>query len=93
MKIKHDLVLLEALKTWGEIAQLNMLIEEMSELTKEICKRSRGSDNINEMIDEVADVTIMLRQVKIALGITDDELENQIDFKVNRIVERLQRHV
>ena len=41
----------KAIEVWGEDSQLRMCIEEMSELTKEICKyqrllRSEGIDDV-----------------------------------------------
>ncbi|MBE6448793.1 MAG: hypothetical protein E7018_05815 [Alphaproteobacteria bacterium] len=58
-------ILKRALDTWGEKPQMLMVIEEMSELIKEILKNiSRGKDNIPAIIEETADVEIMLEQLK-----------------------------
>ena len=38
-------ILSAALKTYGAEAQTLMVMEEMSELTKELCKTARGADN------------------------------------------------
>ena len=58
-------VLKRALHTWGEQAQMMMVVEEMSELMKEILKNvNRGKDNLAEIIEETADVEIMLEQLK-----------------------------
>lgn len=58
-------VLKRALDTWGEHAQMLMVVEEMSELTKEILKNiSRKKNNIDAIIEETADVEIMLEQLK-----------------------------
>ena len=51
------------LKAWGEDAQIMMAIEEMSELTKELCKylRYKGFNNekkINEIRKEKIDRTL-----------------------------------
>ena len=49
-----------ALRVWGKQPQMLQAIEEMSELTKEILKNvARGKDNLNELIEEAADVEIM----------------------------------
>ena len=54
-----------ALKVWGKDAQMLQVIEEMSELTKEILKNvNRKKNNIAELIEETADVEIMLEQLK-----------------------------
>lgn len=58
-------VLKRALQTWGEQAQMMMVVEEMSELMKEILKNiNRKKNNIAEIIEETADVEIMLEQLK-----------------------------
>lgn len=44
---------------------MKMLLEEMAELQKEICKAWRGKDNEVEIAEEVADVEIMLEQIKL----------------------------
>ena len=52
-----------ALNKWGVDLQTMMAVEEMSELTKEICKIKRGKIDLDAMADEIADVTIMLEQL------------------------------
>lgn len=54
-----------ALDKWGAEAQTLMVFEEMSELQKELCKHARGKDNREEIAEEIADVEIMLEQMKI----------------------------
>lgn len=83
-------ILKRIIDTWGENAQLRMCIEEMSELTKEICKywRVKGFNEGSEtetrkhIQEEVADVLICAQQVKMMFG--EDEVEKMIDFKLKR---------
>ena len=58
-------ILQQAIETFGEHAQEQMLLEEMSELQKEICKHWRGRDNREAIAEEIADVEIMLDQMKL----------------------------
>lgn len=58
-------ILRRAIETYGAQAQELMLLEEMSELQKEICKYRRGNDNRNQIAEEIADVEIMLEQMKM----------------------------
>ena len=62
-------ILRAAIDVYGEEAQTKMVLEEMSELQKEICKRWRGADNIGNIAEELADVEIMLDQLKMMLDI------------------------
>ncbi len=78
-----------ALKAWGKEPQMLQVIEEMSELTKEILKNiNRKKDNINELIEETADVEIMLEQLKICYNITDDVAKYKTE-KLKKIDQRL----
>ena len=83
------LIFKEAIKTYGIDNQMNVAIEEMSELTKEICKYKRGFDNRNNIIEEMADVFIMLYQLQIMLDITDYELVEMEGRKLSRLQERI----
>lgn len=83
----------KAIETYGENAQLDMAIEEMAELTKEICKKKRATDNRDEIIEEMADVYVMLEQLKIMCKIWDYEIIDQIQFKTKRLSERLKNNV
>ena len=53
----------KAVNTFGEYTQLDMVIEEMAELTQAISKLKRNKEHNVE--EEVADVEIMLQQVKL----------------------------
>lgn len=57
------------LDSWGYDAQAMMAIEEMSELTKELCKRHRKRADYKEedMIEEIADVLNMVEQLEYFL--------------------------
>ena len=66
-----------------------MVIEEMSELTKEILKNiSRGKNNIPAIIEETADVEIMLEQLKENYQISDAVASYKAK-KINKIEQRL----
>lgn len=58
----YNFVCANAVDIYGETPQLMMLIEEMSELTQAICKHFRGSDNRENIAEEMVDVEIMLNQ-------------------------------
>ena len=82
---------------YGEDAQVDMLIEEMSELTKALLKNRRAQKGqtdtpvratVNAIEEEVADVLIMLHQI-IYLGDFED-LEDIIEEKLDRQLERIE---
>jgi NTP pyrophosphatase (non-canonical NTP hydrolase) len=83
VKILYDLV-----QKYGD-KQIIVCIEEMSELTKELCKNIRGHYNLDKIYEEMADVYIMLAQMQILLQMEVDALEYMINKKIERTKERL----
>ena len=82
-------VLKRALETWGEQAQMLMVVEEMSELMKEVLKNiNRKKNNIAEIIEETADVEIMLEQLKENYKIAE-KVEAYKKDKIKLIEQRL----
>lgn len=82
-------VLKRALETWGEEAQMLMVVEEMSELMKEVLKNiNRKKNNIDEIIEETADVEIMLEQLKENYQIAE-KVEAYKTEKIKLIAKRL----
>ena len=79
-------------ETYGNDAQEDMAIEECSELVKAILKLRRSDEKTAEMreavIDEIADVQIMLSQLEIIFNCVA-EIEDRIDFKINRQMGRI----
>lgn len=73
-----------AIDTFGPDSQLRMVIEESTELVKEICKFWRGKDNKDQIAEETADVEIMLEQIKIMFGIEAD-VEAYKEKKLERL--------
>ncbi|MBQ6398409.1 MAG: hypothetical protein IJI06_09735 [Oscillospiraceae bacterium] len=54
-----------ALMHYGPELQTTVLVEEMAELQKEICKYWRGRPNYDHIAEEMADLSIMLDQMKL----------------------------
>ena len=77
-----------ALNKWGVDLQTMMAVEEMSELTKEICKIKRGKMDLDAMADEIADVTIMLEQLREIYGLNDAVCDH-MDAKILRLQSRV----
>lgn len=73
---------------WGSHNQLVVAIEEMSELQKEICKYFRHEGKHEDLIEEVADVSIMLEQIILIFDIEDD-VKRIVQEKIQRLKGRL----
>ena len=86
-----ELILDEAIEKWGINAQCEMIIEECIELALALqkLKRMRGDykEKYNAVIDEIADVKIMIVQAQKIFN--SDAINKRVDFKMNRLTERL----
>lgn len=88
LTIEHLKTLIKLIDKFGD-KQINICIEEMSELIKALCKHTRGNTDIGNIKEEIADVHIMLMQMLILFEIDSDEFLEIIDFKIRRTEERL----
>lgn len=79
-----------ALDLWGWEAQTLMVMEEMSELQKELCKHARGKDNREAIAEEIADVRIMLDQMCILHDCTELAEEYEL-MKLDRLLCRIEK--
>lgn len=89
-----NLVIIKAVNTYGDDSQINMAVEEMSELIKALMKSRRNDvdvqENLHNIVEEIADVEIMLEQLKLifnCFGLVEREKE----YKINRLAERLEK--
>lgn len=78
----------EAVRIYGKQSQLVMAMEEMSELTKELSKNIRGEKNVSAISEEIADVEIMLEQLKVIYG-NRAEVDRVRGEKLERLFLRL----
>ena len=87
-KEQENQIYQDAIEFFGVTSQKIMVIEEMSELTKELCKELRGRGDVEHIADELADVEITLAQIKKIYDI-HQTVEDYKDFKLKRLVNSL----
>ncbi|AIY81268.1 hypothetical protein U728_1686 [Clostridium botulinum 202F] len=75
----------KAITEYGEYGQLDVVIEEMAELTQAISKFKRGKNHNVE--EEVADVEIMLEQMRLIFD--SNKIEGIKREKILRLEKRL----
>lgn len=80
---------IKRMDTYGSMSQIVMVFEEMSELQKELCKYLRGKYALENISEEIADVEIMLEQMKMLFCCADD-VRDVRRKKVERLKERLE---
>ena len=84
MEIKRE-IYKKALNKWGAEAQIIMVFEEMAELQKELCKVLRNNYSLDDLAEEIADVEIMLEQMKI-LFMIEKSVQEQKKYKLQRLI-------
>jgi len=78
-----------ALEAWGTEAQVRMVQEECAELITAINKWSRHSGGEKNVIEEAADVEIMIGQLRVIVG--DDRIDAAKRKKLSRLSLRLDK--
>lgn len=84
---KNNEILERALRKYGSSAQKIMLMEECAELMNEIAKTFRGRSSKENVISELADVSIMIEQMAYYFG--KKEFEEERLRKIERLRMRL----
>lgn len=66
-----------------------IVIEELSELTKELTKALRDKGNVVGIIEKLADVSLGIDYIKEVFDITDKELEYARSIKIAELKKKL----
>ena len=77
--------LLTIFNTYGKSHQVSKLLEEVGEFIETVI-----NGNKENMVQEMADCMVMLKQFQYYYGITDEEIINNMQFKIKRQLERIE---
>ena len=77
---------------YGIKEQLRQLAEECCELAVEANHSARKGTTV-KIIEEIADVVIMMEQIIYLAGIDRKDIDEVIDYKLNRQLERIGKEV
>jgi NTP pyrophosphatase (non-canonical NTP hydrolase) len=64
---------------------LIIVMEELSELQKEVSKELRGKGQYHDILQELADVYICIEYIQEICDISDDELARAVNVKLDRL--------
>ena len=84
LRCEEKIICHRAIETFGKSSQMVVAIEECSELQKELTKTLRGKPNLFNLSEEIADVEIMIEQLKIIFN-NADEVESIKETKFQRL--------
>lgn len=82
-------IMAEIISYYGHESQKMMLLEEMAELQKEICKDMRYDPDLEAITEAVADVMIMLEQIQMMYHISETKLHKITNEKLHRQLRRM----
>lgn len=78
--------LLTIFNNYGQNHQTSKLLEEVGEFIETVMDGDKKN-----MIQEMADVTVMLKQFQYYYGISDEEIEEVMKQKIERQLNRIDR--
>jgi len=73
----------KTINKWGEKAQYDQMIEECAELIATLQHFARGKVNEDVVVDELADVFLMVGQLTFMLG--EERLMSAVDEKIIKL--------
>ena len=76
--------LLTIFNTYGKSHQVSKLLEEVGEFIETVMNEDKEN-----MVQEMADCMVMLKQFQYYYGITDDEIIKVMKEKIDRQLERI----
>lgn len=85
----------EAIRLWGEEAQIDMMIEECSELIKALCKnkrRPKSFEVLYNICEEINDVDIVLGQMKRIFDVEGKQSSKIKEEKLKRLKEKINKY-
>ena len=94
MNINDRMIMTDFILGWGEDIQIIITMEECAELTKILSKYLRApfshtsrADYIENIIEEIVDVSLMLEQMKIVVGLSSKRFNTLFREKLDRTYE------
>ena len=84
-------------KHYGLKKQKQTALQELNELSGVLLRRKdqipNKADHKNDLIDEIADVYVVLEQLKRLYHLKEYDIQKRITFKLDRQIERIESEV
>jgi len=88
LKYSEEVILRKVINKFGKEAQCRQVMEECAELIQAVNKNLRSAGAKENLIEEMADVGIMLDQLRIMFDIKDTEI-NKIRLEKMKQIKRM----
>lgn len=89
-ELEQRKVLKKAISFFGEEMQIFVAVEEMGELLQALSKFKRHEGDVNNIIEEIADVEIMMQQLCLIFDCSND-VATMKSQKIERLKEKIKR--
>ena len=90
---EYAAILEENIREHGVVEETVIAMEECAELIQAISKVKRYGfvgEYKDNLIEEIADVSIVIREIMMIFGLSDGDINEVIDSKIQRIKSRLE---
>lgn len=77
----------KALRVWGNEKQKLQAVGEIGEFLTELGREGQGRSSHSQVIDEIADVMIMMNQMAMIYG--EDDVRERIKIKIEKVKTKL----
>ena len=81
-------ICIAAMQTWGPKVQKLIIFEEIAEFMKTFAKCVRTKGNYEELINEIADMEVILQQLKFMYD-AESDVEKIVSSKLQKLEEKL----
>lgn len=92
MKPEQLRKLIRNIEHFGTSVELDKAKEECEELIEQIELAKQGTVLLEDIIDEIADVKVMLAQLEIIFDCSG-AVEDRVEYKINRQMERIEKEL
>lgn len=92
MKPEQLRKLIRNIEHFGTSVELDKAKEECGELIEQIELAKEGAASLENIIDEIADVKVMLAQLEIIFDCSG-AVEDRVEYKINRQMERIEKEL
>ena len=92
MKPEQLRKLIRNIEHFGTSVELDKAKEECEELIEQIELAKEGVASLEDIIDEIADVKVMLAQLEIIFDCSG-AVEDRVEYKINRQMERIEKEL
>jgi NTP pyrophosphatase (non-canonical NTP hydrolase) len=81
--MRYQDIYMKTIDKWGEEAQYDQMIEECAELIATLQHFARGKVDRNDVVDELADVFLMVGQLTFMFG--EERLHEAVENKIAKL--------